>query len=115
MTDDMHQIDIPPSFIALFLDPGRSKPNATRDLISARYEFCDDLASMLTDHARTMLFDLGVTEDDVLERCHRGLAAGDAGVSGPEATWVVCRLAELLEWPMWLPEAVEPGDDDSRS
>jgi len=46
---------------------------------------------------------LGVTEDDVLERVHRGLltgeAAGDAVVSADEAWWVVHRLAELLGWP----------------
>ncbi len=111
MTDDLHQIDIPQSFIALYVDPGRTRPNAPRAVIGARYEFCEDLACLLTEHARTMLFDLGVTEDDVLERCHRGLAAGDAGVSGPEAGWVVCRLAELLQWPMWQPPAAEPADD----
>ncbi|MEO8281621.1 MAG: hypothetical protein ABI564_18120, partial [Ideonella sp.] len=72
MTDE-YQIDIPPSFIALYIDPGRTRPNASRQVIAARYEFCEDLATMLTDHARTMLFDLGVTEHDVLERCHRGL------------------------------------------
>ncbi|WP_418319521.1 ATPase with chaperone activity [Piscinibacter sakaiensis] len=103
MTDD-NQIDIPPSFVALYLEPGRIKPNASRQQIGERYEFCEDLAAMLTDTARTMLFDLGITEDDVLERCHRGLLVEASGVSVAEAGWVVCRLAELLGWPLWLPE-----------
>lgn len=103
MSDD-HQIEIPPSFIALFVDPGRIKPNASRAVIGARYEFCEDLAQLLTDTARTMQFDLGITEDDVLERCHRGLLVDGSGVDAREAGWVVCRLAELLGWPMWFPE-----------
>ncbi len=107
MYDD-YQIEIPPSFIALFLDPGRVKPNASRSVIGERYEFCEDLATMLTDHARTMLFDLGVTEADVLERCHRGLMTDASGMNVAEAQWVVCRLAELLGWPIWLPGVAAP-------
>lgn len=96
---DEYQIEIPPSFIALYLSPGKLKPNASRAEIAGRYEFCEDLATMLTETARTMLFDLGITEGDVLERCHRGLA-GPGGQVGPaEAEWVTRRLAELLEWP----------------
>ena len=48
MSDD-NQIEIPPSFMALYLDPGRHKPNAPRDVITGRYELCDDLATMLTE------------------------------------------------------------------
>ena len=47
MTDES-QITIPPSFIALYQEPGRTKPNAPRDVITQRYEFCEDLATMLT-------------------------------------------------------------------
>jgi hypothetical protein len=54
---------------------------------------------MLTEHARLKLWDLGITEEVVLERMHRGLVVPDAPVSPAEARWVVCRLAELLEWP----------------
>ncbi len=100
---DEHQIEIPPSFIALFVDPGRTRPNATRSVIAERYELCEDLATMLTEHARTMLFDLGVTEADVLERCHRGLVGPESSFSAPEAVWIVRRLAELLDWPDWQP------------
>ena len=95
---DENQIDIPPSFVALYLDPGRSKPNAPRDVIATRYEFCEDLANLLTEHASNQLWELRVTEGDVLQRVQQGLLSGEAGVSNVEARWVICRLAELLNW-----------------
>jgi hypothetical protein len=95
---DESQILVPPSFIELFTTPGRTKPNAPREEISARYELCEDLASMLIDRASTTRWELGVTETDVLERIRRGLLTGDAVVTPPEAQWVVRRLAELLGW-----------------
>ena len=105
---DENQIVVPPSFIALFVEPGRIKPNASREVIAERYEFCEDLASMLTEHATTKLWELGITEADVLQRIHQGLLAGQAGVSQPEADWVIRRLAELLNWdaPPLGPQAV---------
>ncbi len=92
------QIEIPPSFIALFVEPGRIKPNAPRELISQRYEFCEDLATMLTEPAQTNLWELGITERDVLNRIQAGLCTGHAGVNEAEAGWVIQRLAELLGW-----------------
>ncbi len=97
MTDDQ-SIDIPPSFVALFITPGRIKPSLTREAMSARYELCEDLASLLTEHAKTVLFDLGIAEADVLERCELGLLTESSVVSGVEARWVMHRLAELLGW-----------------
>jgi hypothetical protein len=35
-----------------------------------------------------------------LDQCEQGLLAEPAVVSPAEARWVVCRLAELLQWPM---------------
>lgn len=99
MTDDS-QIQIPPSFIALYLEPGRNRPGAPREVITRRYEFCEDLATMLTEHAAEIKAELGVTEGDVLVRIHRGLMADGSGVDANEAQWVVTRLAELLNWPM---------------
>ena len=99
MSDD-DQTPIPRSFIDLFVPPGRIKPNESRAVIVARYELCEDLAQMLTEHARTKLFELGVTERDVLQRIHAGLQADDSVVTADEAGWVHCRLAELLDWPM---------------
>lgn len=98
MSDD-HFIEIPPSFMALFMAPGRLKPNAPRELVASRYELCQDMANMLTEFAKNMLFSLGITEADVLSRCLQGFR-GDAPVlSEAESDWVICRLAELLDWP----------------
>ena len=94
---DENQFVVPPSFIALYVEPGRLKPRAPRSEIAERYEFCEDLAQMLTERARTLQWELGVTEDDVLDRCRRGLLADDA-MPPEQARWVVRRLAELLGW-----------------
>jgi hypothetical protein len=99
-----NQIVVPASFIALYLEPGRSKPSASRAEIAARHEFCDDLAQMLTEQAQTRRWELGVTEADVLERMLRGLRSEGSVVNEAEAVWVVTRLAELLGWPA-LPAA----------
>jgi hypothetical protein len=98
LSDD-NQVEIPQSFIALFMEPGRSKPAATRFFIAERYELCEDMASMLTQTAQEMLHGMGITERDVLQRCYLGLTTGEAVFSAPEAQWVVCRLAELSNWP----------------
>ena len=74
------------------------KPNASRDVVAGRYELCEDMASMLTETAKNMLFSLGITERDVLVRVHRGLVSEGAVVTPEEAVWVVHRLAELLDW-----------------
>ena len=97
MTDE-YQIVVPPSFIALFVEPGRTKPSATKEHIYERYDFCEDLASMLTEPAANKLWELGITEADVLERMHQGLTATDLGVNAAEAQWVIHRLAELMNW-----------------
>ena len=95
---DESQIRVPASFIALFVPRGRVKPTEPREFITERHDFCEDLASLMTEHAKATLFDLGIAESDVLERCHRGLLVEGSVVSPPEAGWVVRRLAELLEW-----------------
>jgi len=97
MTDE-YQIIVPPSFIALFVEPGRTKPGATKEHIYARYDFCEDLANMLTEPAGNKLWELGITEADVLERMHQGLMTTDVGVNAVEAGWVIHRLAELMNW-----------------
>lgn len=97
MSDDS-QIHVPPSFIALFVEPGRVKPRAPRDEIAARYETCEDLAQQLVEHAGALLHGAGISEDEILRRCHAGLAGGESGLDSAEAEWVIRRLAELLEW-----------------
>lgn len=96
---DEPQIEIPPSFLALYLAPGRQKPSLPRDELAARYELCEDMAQMLTETARQMEFSLGITEADVLSRCLQGLRVEPVVVSEAESVWVVWRLAELLGWP----------------
>ena len=106
MYDD-NQTELPRSFIELFMPPGAVKPRETRAFIGSRYDLCEDMAQMLTEHATQRKLDLGVPEEMVLERIHRGLIAEGSVVRAEEAGWVVCRLAELLGWP--LPEwAVVP-------
>jgi hypothetical protein len=95
---DHNQLEIPDSFMALYLVAGRLKPTATRAAIGARYEFCEDLANHLYEYARAQHFDLGISEAETLDRCHRGLLAESSGVNEAEATWVIRRLAELEGW-----------------
>jgi len=94
---DESQIVVPPSFVALFLPEGARRPTAPREHIAERYELCEDLAQMLTDEARSRLFELGIAESDVLERILAGLLAAPV-VEANEAHWVIRRLAELLDW-----------------
>jgi hypothetical protein len=108
MTDD-NQLIIPDSFTALYLAPGRTKPTASRADIAARYEACEDLATALSEQARTVHWSQGVAEDEVLARIHRGLLEPGAGVGAAEAEWVVRRLAELLEWHGAFPDTGAPA------
>jgi hypothetical protein len=104
---DENQIVVPPSFIALFVPPGRVKPTEAREFIVQRHEYCEDMAAMLSETAQTQLWSLGITEADVLERIRRGLADPAVCLSAVEAGWVLGRLAEILNWDP-LPAA---GDD----
>jgi len=101
---DDSQLFVPPSFVALFVPPGRIRPTESREAIATRYEFCEDLAQMLVDQARAKQFELGVTEHDVLERIGRGLALQPELLMPPQAGWVLRRLAELLDWPPLPPD-----------
>ena len=107
MSDDS-QVQIPASFIALFIPVGRVKPSVSRQEIAERYELCEDLATALVDKARTVLWELGVTEHDVLHRIHRVLREPTSGVAPAESVWVTRRLAELLEWSEFVPDTIEP-------
>jgi hypothetical protein len=99
MTLDDDQTFVPRSFIELFIPPGAVKPREPWRVIAARHDLCEDMACMLTEPARTKLWELGVTEEDVLERMHRGLLTTESGVAAEEAVWITHRLAELLGWP----------------
>jgi hypothetical protein len=95
---DHNQLELPDSFLALYLTPGHLKPTATRATITARYELCEDLASHLEAYAQARHHDLDIPQAEVLARCHQGLLSADSGVSVDEARWVILRLAELAGW-----------------
>ena len=95
---DHNQLEIAESFLALYLVPGRPKPTATREVITGRYELCETLANHLYEYARAQHHDHGISEDEVLMRCRRGLLAEASGVNEREAIWVIRRLAELEGW-----------------
>ena len=79
---------------------GKLKPSIGHREMAERYELCEDLANLLTEKAANMQFTLGITEELVLTQCELGLLAEPAVVSPVEARWVVCRLGELLNWPI---------------
>jgi hypothetical protein len=93
-----NQIEIPQSFMAMYVTPGRSRPNATQEIVLARYEQCEDMACILTEYAQTLAFKENLTEQEVLVRCHLGLLADASDFTENESEWVVFRLAELLGW-----------------
>jgi hypothetical protein len=95
---DENQIEIPPSFTALFVERGRLKTGASHEVVISRYALCEDMACMLVEHAQTLQFDQGLGEREVLSRCQQGLMEGASIVSRNESDWVISRLAELLCW-----------------
>jgi hypothetical protein len=96
--DDFNQIEVPPSFLALFASPSGHKLLEPMSHVRQRYELCEDLAQVLTDQASTTQFRTGASERDVLETIRSGLVDTDSPVQPLEAGWVVTRLAELLGW-----------------
>ena len=96
---DDNQTFVPDSFIALYRD-ARNRLTVPRETIAARYELCEDMAALLTDHCSTVHFRDGVDEAQVLQRVHRGLLAPPTTLAAFEAEWVVRRTAELLGWPV---------------
>ena len=109
MTDE-NQILIPQSFIALYLDPGRSRPRAAHEVIAARYELCEDMACLLCAPAQAMADDTATGESEVLRRCQRGLIDDASTFSADEAAWVIRRLAELLNWPPLADQQDDAGN-----
>lgn len=97
--DDPNQIEVPPSFLALFATPSGLRLTEPMGVVRARYELCEDLAQMLTEQAGAAQFKSGAGEDEVLQKMRLGLTAEGSPVQPAEAGWVVRRLAELLGWP----------------
>ncbi len=105
MPDD-YQIDIPPSFFAVYTDARRrlSEPIAA---VRARYDICEDLANHLVGHAQLQHHTEVPVESEILRRMHAGLASPETGVTQAEAAWIVQRLAELLGWPCPMRQAAQ--------
>lgn len=107
MSDD-YQIDIPPSFFAVYTD-ARQRLRAPLAEVRSRYEVCEDLASLLVGQAQLLHHTEVPVEDEILRRIHAGLVVPGSVVSVAEAEWTVRRLAELLDWH--CPQlTVEPPD-----
>ena len=96
MSDDENQITLPPSFVSLFVPPGRVKPTASREHITQRYELCEDLAQLLVETAQMQRWSLGITTTDALQRIERGLPDTGLNLTDAESNWIMTRLAELL-------------------
>lgn len=95
-----NQIEPPQSFMAMYVTPGRDRPNTPQELVLARYEQCEDMACVLTEHAQTLAFKENFTEAEVLARCQQGLLADTSDFTEKESEWIILRLAELLGWPV---------------
>ena len=113
MTEEF-QIHIPASFMALYVPPGKIKPTLGQRDLATRYELCEDLAGHLVEHAQTLYHVQAPSEAEILRRIHAGLCTAESGVSVAEATWIVRRLAELLNWqcpdlPPPQADGVPPG------
>lgn len=103
--DDDNQIHVPPSFMAVYSD-ARGHLTERANTVRTRYELCEDLAGHLVEHAQTLYHVQAPSETEILQRIHAGLCTAESGVSVPEATWIVTRLAELLVWQ--CPELAAP-------
>lgn len=95
---DENQTVLPPSFVALYVPEGRIKPTEPWPLIAQRYDLCEDMAQMLTEHAAQLQARLDAGAPQVLARIGQALLDEEARLSEPEVGWVLRRLAELLRW-----------------
>lgn len=100
--EDPNQTFVSDGFLALYSQRGR--PTRERAEIEARYEFCEDLAGQVATLCQTVQFNADLSESAALRTCFDGLAQPPRSVDDAEATWVICRVCELLEWqlPAWL-------------
>jgi hypothetical protein len=96
--EDPNQLEVPPSFTALFASPSGHRLLQPMSVVRQRYELCEDLAQMLTEQASTVMFRSGRSQREVLQQMRLALTGPDSVVAPAEAVWVVTRLAELLDW-----------------
>jgi hypothetical protein len=98
---DHNQTLVPDSFVALFSGHGRATVPLAE--LEARHETAENLALHIAELfiARQLAPD---DSADALGRCLDGLLTASAAASRAEAVWTVCRVAEMLEWP--LPDSI---------
>ena len=96
MSDD-YQVDIPPSFYALYID-ARRRLIEPIGVVRDRYDVCEDLAQLLVQQALLLHHTEVPSESEILLRILAGLQSSESGVLAAEARWIVQRLAELLNW-----------------
>jgi hypothetical protein len=103
--DDPNQIEVPPSFLALFTAPGGHRLTQPMAAVRERYELCEDLAQMLSEQASAAAFKSGAGESEVLAGMQAALSAEGGPLQADEPAWVVTRIAELLGWDLASPGA----------
>jgi hypothetical protein len=97
---ELHQIHLPSTFTDLYRDPTRpyAKPLLPFEEICQRYDWCEDMAQILSEPSLNQMATLHITELDVIERTYRGLLSSPEVMSPKECRWVMQRLCELLNW-----------------
>ncbi|HEX7889298.1 MAG TPA: hypothetical protein VF522_08075 [Ramlibacter sp.] len=98
--DDPNQIEVPPSFVALFTGSGGYRLTRPMAEVRERYELCEDLAQMLCEQASTAAFKSGAAEGEVLAGMRTALSSEGGPLQAPEPAWVVTRIAEILGWEL---------------
>ena len=98
--DDPNQIEVPPSFLALFTSPGGYRLKQPMAVVRERYELCEDLAQVLCEQASLAAFKSGGSPGEVLAGMQAALSAEGSSLQEPEPAWVVTRVAELLSWDL---------------
>lgn len=88
---------MPPSFIALFVPLGKTKPIASREEIETRYDYCEDLSQLLFDQLRDKMAEHGIPVDIALPRITAVLTEPSLNLNDVESNWVLSRLTELSE------------------
>ncbi|HVE53249.1 MAG TPA: hypothetical protein VNB23_07665, partial [Ramlibacter sp.] len=83
--DDPNQIEVPPSFLALYATPSGLRLTEPMSFVRERYELCEDLAQALTEQAGTAQFRSGDDETSVLRKMQAALSVDGSAVPPAEA------------------------------
>ena len=103
--DDANQIEVPPSFLALYTSVATRRLTQPIDEVRDRYELCEGLAQMLVEHPSMQQGDDAASQRQALAKTQLALEGEESPVQPSEAVWVIHRLAELLGWEQPEPPA----------